>query len=91
MLLGLFVTGMFAATATELTKLKPVRRGLLVLGRYVVPALTVITLEHNVVAWHLFYFRVPIADCQLALTKCLFFQLAIGNWKPASLLIPPLR
>jgi hypothetical protein len=51
----------FAATATELTKLKPIRRGLLILGRYVVPTLTIITLKNNIIAWHLvisdFYVR----------------------------------
>ena len=52
----------FAATATELTKLKPVRRGLLILGRYVVPILTISTLKNNIIAWHLFLF--PISDCQ---------------------------
>jgi hypothetical protein len=44
----------FAATATELTELKPVWRGLLILGRYVVAALTVGTLKHYVIAWHKF-------------------------------------
>jgi hypothetical protein len=42
----------FAATATKLTELKPVGRGLLVLSRYVVAALALITLKHDVVAWH---------------------------------------
>ena len=42
----------FAATATELTELKPVWRGLLILGRYVIPALACLTLKHNVIAWH---------------------------------------
>lgn len=44
----------FAATAAELAKLKPVRRGLLILGRYVVPTLTLVTLKNNIIAWHLF-------------------------------------
>jgi hypothetical protein len=42
----------FAATATELTELQPIRRGLLILGRYVIAALALIALEHDVVAWH---------------------------------------
>jgi hypothetical protein len=42
----------FAATATELTELQPIRRGLLILGRYVVAALALIALKHDVVAWH---------------------------------------
>jgi hypothetical protein len=52
----------FAATATELAELKPIRRGLLILGRYVVPTLTVITLKNNIIAWHLLIsdFRLPI-------------------------------
>ena len=44
----------FAATAAELAKLKPVRRGLLILGRYVVPTLTLVTLKNNIIAWHNF-------------------------------------
>ena len=43
----------FAATATELAELKPIRRGLLILGRYVVATLTLITLKNNVIARHL--------------------------------------
>jgi hypothetical protein len=42
----------FAATATELAKLKPIGRGLLILGRYVVAALAYVTLKHNIIAWH---------------------------------------
>jgi hypothetical protein len=44
----------FAATATELAELKPIRRGFLILGRYVVTALTSTTLKNNIVAWHNF-------------------------------------
>ena len=54
MLLGFLMISVLATTATELTKLKPIRRGLLILGRYVVPTLTVITLKNNIIAWHLF-------------------------------------
>jgi hypothetical protein len=43
----------FAATATELTKLKPIWRGLLILGRYIIPTLTIVTLKNNIIAWHL--------------------------------------
>jgi len=43
----------FAATATELAKLKPIGRGLFILGRYVVAALTYNTLKNNIIAWHL--------------------------------------
>ena len=42
------------ATAAELAELKPIRRGLLILGRYVVPTLTLVTLKNNIIAWHLF-------------------------------------
>jgi hypothetical protein len=50
---------MLAATATKLAKLKPVRRGLLVLGRHVVAVLAVIALKHNIIAWHKSF---PILD-----------------------------
>ena len=53
-LFRLFVTSVFAATAAELAKLKPIRRGLLILGRYVVTAFAVNTLKNNIIAWHLF-------------------------------------
>ena len=42
----------FTATAAELAELKPIRRGLLILGRYVVTALTRTTLKNNIIAWH---------------------------------------
>ena len=64
MLLGLFMISVFAATATELAELKPVRRGLLILGRYVVAALTVGTLKHYVIAWHNSF---PISDCRFSI------------------------
>jgi hypothetical protein len=41
-----------AATATELAELQPIRRGLLILGRNVVAALAIVTLKHNIIAWH---------------------------------------
>ena len=50
--LGLFVISVLAATATKLTKLKPVRRGLLILGRNVVAALTSLTLKNYVISRH---------------------------------------
>ncbi len=52
MLLGLFMISVFAATATELAELKPIRRGLFILGRYVVAALALVTLKNNIIAWH---------------------------------------
>ena len=54
-LLCFLVISVFAATAAELAKLKPVRRGLLILGRYVVPTLTLVTLKNNIIAWHLVF------------------------------------
>jgi hypothetical protein len=52
--LGLFMTRVLAATATELAEFQAVGRGLLILGRHVVPTLAILTLKHNVIAWHLF-------------------------------------
>jgi hypothetical protein len=46
------MTSVFAATATELTKLQPVWRGLLILGRNVVAAFTLAALKHDIIAWH---------------------------------------
>jgi hypothetical protein len=51
-LLRFFMVSVFAATAAELAKLKPIRRGLLILGRYVVTALACTTLKNNIIAWH---------------------------------------
>jgi hypothetical protein len=61
MLLGLFMISVFAATATELAKLQPIRRGLFILGRYVVAALALITLKNNIIARHtgISGFRLP--------------------------------
>ena len=41
-----------AATATELTELKPIWRGLFILGRNVVAALTSLTLKNYVISRH---------------------------------------
>ena len=51
-LLRFLVISMLAATATEFAEFQAVWRGLLILGRYVVAALTVGTLKHYVIAWH---------------------------------------
>jgi hypothetical protein len=51
-LLGLFMTCVLAATATEFAEFQPVGCGLLILGRHVVAALTIGALKHNVIAWH---------------------------------------
>ena len=52
-LLRLFVIRVLTATATEFAEFQPVRCGLLILGRHVVPVLAFTTLKHNVIAWHL--------------------------------------
>ena len=49
---SLFVTSVLAATATEFAEFQAVGRGLLILGRHIVPTLTHITLKHYVIAWH---------------------------------------
>jgi hypothetical protein len=46
------VASVLATTAAKLLKLKPVWRSLLVLGRNVVAALAVSTLENNIIARH---------------------------------------
>jgi len=51
-LLGLFMTCVLAATTAEFAEFQPVGRGLLVLGRHVVPTLAIGALKHNVIAWH---------------------------------------
>ena len=59
-LLRLFVTRVLTAAPAELLKLQPIRRSFLVLGRYVITALTVTALQHNIIAWHVSF---PISDC----------------------------
>jgi hypothetical protein len=63
-LLGLFVTRVFAATPAELAELEPVGRCLLVFRRHVVAAFALTALQHNVIAWHI---SLPISDCQFPL------------------------
>jgi hypothetical protein len=53
-LLRFLMISVFATTATELAELKPIRRGFLILGRYVVAAFAVVTLKNNIIAWHFF-------------------------------------
>ena len=52
MLLGFLMISVLTATATEFTEFKPVGCGFLILGRYVVSTLTLVTLKHNIIAWH---------------------------------------
>jgi hypothetical protein len=62
--LRFFMISVFAATATELAELKPIRRGLFILGRCVVAALALVTLKNNIIARHLAIsnFRLPISN-----------------------------
>src|SRR5260370_28335813 len=87
MLFGFFVIGVLAATATELTEFKPVGRGLLILSRDVVPTLTVVTLKHNIIAWHILIsnFRLPICDWPPPL-----LAFSIGNRQSAMPLLFPI-
>jgi hypothetical protein len=58
------VIGVLATMATKLAKLKPVGRGLFILGRHVVAVLAVIALKHNIIAWHK-SFPISDFDCRL--------------------------
>jgi len=51
-LLRLFVIRVLTAAPAELLKLQPIRSRFLVLGRYVIAALAITALQHNVIAWH---------------------------------------
>ena len=51
-LLRLFVIRVLTAAPAELLKLQPIRRRFLVLARYVIAALAITALQHNVIAWH---------------------------------------
>ena len=52
MLFRLFVIRVLTAAPAELLKLQPIRRRFLVLARYVIAALAITALQHNVIAWH---------------------------------------
>ena len=52
MLLGLFMIRVLTAAPAKFTELQTIRGCLLVLGRDVVATLTVVTLKHNIIAWH---------------------------------------
>jgi len=51
-LLIFFMQRMATAAATEFFELKPVRRVLLVLRRYVIALFALSTLQNNVIPWH---------------------------------------
>ena len=63
-LLRFLVASVLATTAAKLLKLKPVWSRLLILGRNVVAALAVSTLENNIIARHFLIpdFRLPISN-----------------------------
>ena len=102
-----FMISVFAATAAELAKLKPVRRGLLILGRYVVSTLACTTLKNNIVAWHNFNSRsLNLVLCSLVLlpglvvdnstkhqaqSTKLVFYSTISDTVPAPTVRPPSR
>src|SRR5688500_4690438 len=87
------------ATSTEHAELKPIRRELFILGRYVVAALANITLKNNVIARHLAIsdFRlpisrlvftpvfIPIGNPQLEIGKIFHFRSEISNLSSQSL------
>ena len=52
LLLVLSMHPMAAAATTELFHLKPVRRVLFVLGRYVITLFALGALQNNVISWH---------------------------------------
>ena len=83
MLFGLFMISVFAATATELAKLKPIGRCLFILGRYVVAALAYITLKNNIIAWHLLIPDLCILYfvlCTLYFELCTSLVFGLGSW-----------
>ncbi len=56
------MVGVLATATAVLPKLKPLGRGFLVLSCNVVPVLAVITLQNNIIAWHMLF---PIGNCRL--------------------------
>jgi hypothetical protein len=76
-----------AATATELAELKPIRRGLFILGRYVVAALAYTTLKNNIVARHLatsnFRLLLPIKFPTKQFSRVLTLKFPISNLRSA--------
>jgi len=69
----------FAATATELAKLKPIRRGLFILGRYVVAALACTTLKNNIIACHLLKFLIFLLG-SLYFELCASLVFGLWSW-----------
>src|SRR5215203_2836617 len=86
--LGLFMTRMLAATSTEFTEFQPIGRGLLILGRHVVPTLAIVTLKHNVIAWHNSF---PISNFRLLICSIAVPKSEIGNRQSPILLFNNFR
>ena len=60
--LGFFMASVLAATTTKLLKFQPIGGGLLILCRHVIPTFAILTLKHNIIAWHNLF---PISDFRL--------------------------
>ena len=78
-LLRFFMIRMLTAASAELPKLQTFSRRLLVLGCYVVAALAIRALQHNIVTRHnvISDFRLPISNLKAS------HRLAIHNWQSA--------
>ena len=50
--LSFLVISVLATTAAELAELQPVRRSLFILSRNVIAIFAIVTLKHNIIAWH---------------------------------------
>src|SRR4029079_12598373 len=79
-LFRLFVTSVFSATAAELAEFQPIRRSLLILGRHVVSTFAILTLKHNIIAWHNLIRSLSVVSCPLSVVEAsLAAQLTTGN------------
>ena len=61
-LLRLFMIRVLTAAPAELLKLQTIRSRLFVFSRYVVAALAIGALQHNVIAWHYLHLQFQISD-----------------------------
>src|SRR6185295_18545395 len=79
-LFRLFVTSVFSATAAELAEFQPIGRSLLILGRYVVSTFAILTLKHNIIAWHNLIRSLSVVSCPLSVVEAwLAAQLTTDN------------
>ena len=64
MLFGLLMRCVFTAAAAEFTEFQTLSRRLLILRRYVIAALAITALQHNIVTRHSLFpnFRLPISN-----------------------------